>query len=240
MRNLVNRGLGDDDKTQYSASGASLPMISIDRARYQLTVRGILVDFVKFSTAIYAFSNGWFHIPATLKEFALSLENMCTDEGTKETGTFTTDENIIFEAYWRTLVLNRYSYAIARSAAPESWGRAAKEWCEGDMSLPVVLPALYNFQGTDLEQFKNNVQESIPSRKFILTETMRMGMATSLVQEGDMICIFLSCSVPVLLRPAASGTENHFILVGDVYVHGLMDGGAMGRPEYEIRDFVLV
>jgi hypothetical protein len=37
---------------------------------------------------------------------------------------------------------------------------------------------------------------------------------------GDMICVFLGCCAPIVLRPIAPG---EFLVVGESYVHGLND-----------------
>jgi hypothetical protein len=47
-----------------------------------------------------------------------------------------------------------------------------------------------------------------------------MGLAPINACEGDLICLLLSGKVPFLLRP--NGDE--YELVGECYVHGLMDG----------------
>lgn len=49
------------------------------------------------------------------------------------------------------------------------------------------------------------------------------GLCPPRTKEGDIICILHGCSVPVVLRPTADGME----LVGEAYVHGIMDGEAL-------------
>jgi hypothetical protein len=44
------------------------------------------------------------------------------------------------------------------------------------------------------------------------------------VCEGDLIVIFLGAQVPFVVREVASDV---YILVGECYVHGIMDGEAM-------------
>jgi hypothetical protein len=40
---------------------------------------------------------------------------------------------------------------------------------------------------------------------------------------GDFVCVIFGCSVPVILRKV----RDHFRVVGEAYVHGLMDGQAV-------------
>jgi hypothetical protein len=44
-----------------------------------------------------------------------------------------------------------------------------------------------------------------------------------MTQPGDLICVILGCPIPMMLRPV----EEHFELVGPVYVPGIMHGEAM-------------
>jgi hypothetical protein len=51
---------------------------------------------------------------------------------------------------------------------------------------------------------------------------------------GDRICILYGCSVPVVLRKIIESDESyHWKLVGDVYVHGIMDGEAFEHASEE-------
>ena len=55
-----------------------------------------------------------------------------------------------------------------------------------------------------------------------------LGLAPEGVQDEDLICIF-GCSVPVVLRKIVSDEmtgEHHYGLVGDRYVHGMINGEA--------------
>lgn len=60
-------------------------------------------------------------------------------------------------------------------------------------------------------------------RKFVVTEHGRMGLVPRHAREGDVVAILTGASVPIILRPA----ENFFTVVGDAYVHGIMDGEAV-------------
>ena len=61
----------------------------------------------------------------------------------------------------------------------------------------------------------------------------------SIQQENDFICILYGCSVPVVLREQKLGEETFWELVGECYVHGMMDGEAMEQDrvdeQFEIR-----
>lgn len=54
----------------------------------------------------------------------------------------------------------------------------------------------------------------------------RLGLAPKTAMPGDIICILFGCSVPVLLR---SRKEGGYTLVGECYLHGVMDGEAVSQ-----------
>jgi hypothetical protein len=57
--------------------------------------------------------------------------------------------------------------------------------------------------------------------------------ALAKARDGDMLCIILGCSVPVVVREHGGESGKWFELIGEAYVHGTMDGEAMeDGPEY--------
>lgn len=66
-----------------------------------------------------------------------------------------------------------------------------------------------------------------------------VGLGPPGAQPGDMICIIYGLGVPMLLRNNGVGEEDTCVLVGEMYVHGIMDGEFM-HIERERRKFRLV
>jgi len=56
-------------------------------------------------------------------------------------------------------------------------------------------------------------------------------------QVGDEIGIFLGAKVPVVLRKVE---DNRYLLVGEDYVHGIMNGEAFHVDDFNVRDIDLV
>ena len=80
-------------------------------------------------------------------------------------------------------------------------------------------------------------------RRFVVTEKGYMGLAPHCAQVGDSIAVVLGAPVPYVLRPSdvkecESGKET-MLLVGDAYVHGIMDGEAMGFEEFAPQEIYL-
>ncbi|KAI1079341.1 heterokaryon incompatibility protein-domain-containing protein [Whalleya microplaca] len=60
---------------------------------------------------------------------------------------------------------------------------------------------------------------------FVITIQGLLGLAPTNTAPGDLICVFLGCHMPMILRPVSSG--NGFRIVGPCLVHGIMDGEAI-------------
>ncbi|KAF5627507.1 heterokaryon incompatibility (het-6OR allele) [Fusarium sp. NRRL 52700] len=67
-------------------------------------------------------------------------------------------------------------------------------------------------------------------RRVFLTDEGHLGLAFSSVQEGDSVWVVSSCPVPLVMRPRADGTYQ---LIGDSYVHGIMEGEAVKDNSWE-------
>jgi hypothetical protein len=70
-----------------------------------------------------------------------------------------------------------------------------------------------------------NAARAIAGRVFGLTDRCYAGLFPSNTRYGDRICIFQGFRVPFVLR---RGSEGCWILVGDAYVHGMMQGEMVG------------
>jgi hypothetical protein len=80
--------------------------------------------------------------------------------------------------------------------------------------------------------YDKSIQESIrfldESRVFV---TLRgfAGLGNHALEEGDIIALILGTCVPYILRPVAFGISSarQYQLVGECYVHGMMNGEGM-------------
>ncbi|KAK8135006.1 Heterokaryon incompatibility protein 6 [Apiospora sp. TS-2023a] len=61
------------------------------------------------------------------------------------------------------------------------------------------------------------------SRCLYRTRRGYLGTGPHSVQRGDVVCVFMGAAVPFILRPRGDGDDG-YTLVGDAYVHGVMDG----------------
>ena len=71
-------------------------------------------------------------------------------------------------------------------------------------------------------------------RAFFVTGNNYMGLAPSISRPGDEVCIIFGCPVPFIIRPLEVRKDSdemveqkHYVLVGECYAYGLMDGEAL-------------
>jgi hypothetical protein len=64
-----------------------------------------------------------------------------------------------------------------------------------------------------------------------------LGLGTQCLHESDSIWIVPGCRVPLILRQKEG--SQHYRLVGGAYIHGFMDGEALGRTNVVFRTVVL-
>ena len=75
------------------------------------------------------------------------------------------------------------------------------------------------------------------SRRPFITENGYVGVGPKSIEKGDEVIVFLGADTPHILR-AIDGTKGH-VLVGDAYVHGVMDGEFMeGHPIIEVLQLI--
>jgi hypothetical protein len=72
-----------------------------------------------------------------------------------------------------------------------------------------------------------NAAITINRRRLFISQTGVVGLSPWNAAVGDVICVLLGCRFPVILRPV----EGKYILVGEAYVDGFMNGEAMALLE---------
>ena len=73
-------------------------------------------------------------------------------------------------------------------------------------------------------------------RRFCVTHDGRMGMVRREAVAGDLFCVILGAEVPYVVRPTGKGSYE---LIGDCFLHGVMDGETLTDDRYETVDIVL-
>jgi hypothetical protein len=95
-------------------------------------------------------------------------------------------------------------------------------------------------------EFLKRVRDVIWNRKFFRTaKEERLGLAPDTAKEGDIVCVFYGCSVPVIIRKIKDRdrdrrrdmNKQEYQFIGECYLHGMMDGEAVsGARRAELKD----
>jgi len=114
----------------------------------------------------------------------------------------------------------------------------------GAVRMAQIIPAR---GAAGLSQAKNiavtidmAVTSATTNRRFFLTEQGYMGLGPTNMQIGDAVYVLCGGNTPFLLRSAGAkfvpdvGQRECQILVGDCYVHGIMDGEAMDTEKEKV------
>ncbi|EUC49159.1 hypothetical protein COCMIDRAFT_85426 [Bipolaris oryzae ATCC 44560] len=76
----------------------------------------------------------------------------------------------------------------------------------------------------EIKTFHHSLLGATLDRRFFLASNGCMGMGPPEMQSGDSIVILLGSTVPFCIRAMQDAPGGHYRIVGDAYVHGLMDG----------------
>lgn len=73
---------------------------------------------------------------------------------------------------------------------------------------------------------------ALVNRRVGVTDGGYLGAFPDSVQRGDVVCVLRGCHVPLVLRPVGEGQgEGRFEVLGECYVHGIMNGEAVRGGE---------
>jgi Heterokaryon incompatibility protein (HET) len=79
------------------------------------------------------------------------------------------------------------------------------------------------------------------TRRIYLTESGLLGLGPESLKTGDHIFILPGARVPFVLRPISlAGGRPCYEMVGETYVHGIMQGEALGREDLKTMDIDMV
>ena len=115
-------------------------------------------------------------------------------------------------------------------------GISDKRWSyltERNTSLGHITKAIMGIPAS--HKVTNHIQDAFKGRLFFTTKDgyMGLGPCTDLTRTktGDRICVVYGCCSPYVIRPMTSEGQDCYELVGETYVHGLMEGEALNMDE---------
>jgi hypothetical protein len=127
-------------------------------------------------------------------------------------------------AFWRTLVndmLEQGDLTIIGRYQTEDY-KVYRMWVEelGDSDTPY-------WKSRHVQSYHTAFRAACSGRRFFVTKKGYFGIGPAELEVGDDIYILAGGRAPLVLRPLPESQPNTFELVGDCYVHGVMDGEAV-------------
>ena len=129
----------------------------------------------------------------------------------------------ILDAYCRTLCANCFSGCLVPIypgfPSFNEGSQTLHDLLDSKLNMPIFTPVNEKYLGC--------VGTTLRGRTFFTTADGRIGVSARETQPGDQVCVILGCSLPLILRSTERG---QYQIVGNCYVHGIMDGEALLGP----------
>jgi hypothetical protein len=250
------------ERAPYRASGASVLQISTHSTIPIIEIRGQCIDEIERCGRVMgdeAIDKQADTLETTVSLLAqldaISLSNStpaayCNGQGRDE-------------AFWRTLMGD---HGDETRPAPAPYKKAYEAWRRICLGLrgPLLdnrisdqiyreiypgitwenLPARILADHVAARMFYFGISQGLLRRKFAISRQEGYFMLVpDLAQPGDLICIFGGAQTPFLVRGVgehATGSRRYdrYELVGECYVHGIMDGEAVSVKDFETFSLV--
>lgn len=261
IRPFLNWGNeGEEGNLYHAAIGQnSLAKIQISIDLTTLTLRGLIFSRILALGARIGNETGKDMTPAGWASFRSwwPLAKALTPPFTKTPSGY---EEPRLEKFWRTIIADTCNGRKARASEQGlqffSWmKRIDPRGFEGEVSM--AESSSHDVQ--DSSSYMANFQQVTTNRRFFVTENGRMGLAPLDSEPGDLVCLIVGSPVPFILRPcrrdidtlsslSSSSThaleprtnqpEEYFLLLGECYCHGMMEGEELMPPL--LRDLILM
>ena len=258
-------GLAQYSQAGYQAAGKSKPRVRKCKDPNLLFISGVEFDTIEqlsstrrleSQTRMTKSSLDWVSESLTLAS-SLSNDYPTCNESPEATTSRT-------EAYWRTMVANKSHLGLP---APDKFAVEFAVFVgvnemvrhfsllsvtEGATISPHVRVETSGEEPTNSNPltgvgpsttFSQATDSATINQRFCITKDGYMGLVPDVATPGDIIAVFLGGVVPFVLRPISGDEgdnkwEKRYLLVGECYVHGVMNGEVLTGNE-EVVEFAL-
>jgi hypothetical protein len=237
-----------NEESDYSASGTSSPTIQIFPDSSHLQINGIIVDTLDqvstFSPTVdhtkcrHDIYTGWAGLNSLLKP-----ENPYHKQSPDE-------------VIWRTMICDKMGESLVEIMSEElrsvlAWDHTkmsheCKAWCAvyGDpervkeyylASEEIIRAHQERFMQTAV-QYAGTSLNMMHWKRFAASAQGYLAVVPVASSPGDVVCVVMGAAVPFVLRKMQYGYQ----LIGECYVHGLMNGEVSEMTALTVETLVLV
>ena len=202
----------------FRASGGTKSRVTMDDGTDKISIEGLRLDTISRVISIKSLLTAGQDGRMTVTEAV--LRELAADAISTETYRFTDEPAWV--AYFRTLTADRtvLSPRIDDKYRSQFFVRFSDLDLQDSTKVPTNLPpSLW-------EEISEAVDTIVEDKDIFVTRKGYLGLGHEGFGVGATVCIFSGGEVPFLVRAAEDGEECRFL--SECYVHGVMDGEAMG------------
>lgn len=236
----------------YRAAGHTHATICASADRLTTLVSGINVDYVDSMGSILEVQKSEENRPGGLsiqQRYLLWHDEALALSKELPKGSYRRSMSLS-EAFWRAIIGDKTSTQRPAPPVYAEYYRAWKESLRSDDSRWLLVS-----KGKDSDQSSDNedllehmlkvtrfnlaLRFCSGERRFCITKGGFMGLVPKYTQPGDEICLFSGGQTPFVLRGDHTTQPETHQLVGEAYIHGMMDS-EMWIPDAETKVFTLL
>jgi hypothetical protein len=217
----------------FSAGGNKTPKFSFSENGLVLKLKGKILDTISI---LLSDPPG----PGPLWSLYQEWYKKCKDLAGCTNGDYTSTEQFL-NFWWRLAICDLHmSSRWEVSRASSGFGsfyldQTITEPFSSDIEKPYFVLQEDPLQRKQTEYLQSLLEYST-IMAFCRTEKRYLGWVPPYAHSYDRICLFEGDAVPWVIRPRSDGT---FQLVGEAYIHGIMDGEAIGWEGSQWEDIQL-
>jgi hypothetical protein len=219
--------------SSHRAHGMTFSNLKIDPSKLMLRVHGVKLDVVVATSK--PLNDREFYPVSPGRDITIQTlwRDICNKDEFNLEGKYPNGDTAFF-AYVQTL---SDGSVTTSSWDPRSYEEIPKsEWLAQGASYVVmalgqlddVSPALNEIAATgDHSKWSRAANGASKRRKFARTKKGYYILGPKVLEVGDIVCVLFGGKTPFCLRP----WKRNYLLVGECYVHGFMDGEAINMME---------
>lgn len=163
----------------------------------------------------------------------------------------------VFDAFWNTIVAGKdesewqrppiqfkeiISFLLDESSGksptlPDQWYSKRQKLPKGRGKLELSSLSRRTL-GHAFQNLRIAMKNAMQNRRLGVTKKGHLGLFPRYCKVGDGVCIVDRCHVPLLVRN--SGKQGKFILIGESFVYGIMDGEALQEAGTKMGEITFV